>query len=261
MKSILIIPDAHAHVDYDNDRFTWLGRLVVERKPDIIVCLGDWADMPSLSSYDKGKKGMEGKRYLADIRHAFDAQEKMFGPIYAYNKGRSRNARYNPYSVMVEGNHDSDRGRIGKALSLSPELDGIIKGSDLCYDSFWSTVVPFKDVINIEGISFTHYFPSGVMGKSIGGENMAASMLKRNMQSSVQGHTHILDKAVRTKADGSKCFALSAGCYTHLDFKDDWCANTVKMWWNGVIMLTGVENGWYTTYEEIPQTEIKKRYG
>jgi hypothetical protein len=217
--------------------------------------------MPSLSHYDKGKKGMEGKRYLADVRHAIEAQEKLIAPLASYNKGRSRSTRYWPKMIMLEGNHDSDRGRIGKALSLSPELDGVVKASDLQYAEYWDFVAPFKEVISIEGVSFTHYFPSGVMGKSIGGENMGASMLKRNMQSSVQGHTHILDKAVRTKADGQKCFALCAGCYTHLDFKDDWCANTVHMWWNGVILLTGVKDGWYTTYEEIPQTEIKQKYG
>ena len=50
---LLIIPDAHAEPNYDNDRFTWLGNLIFEEKPDVVVCLGDWFDMASLSSHDK----------------------------------------------------------------------------------------------------------------------------------------------------------------------------------------------------------------
>jgi len=60
---LLIIGDPHAHPDYDNKRFTALGKYILKTKPDIIVCLGDFADMPSLSSYDKGTKGFEGRRY------------------------------------------------------------------------------------------------------------------------------------------------------------------------------------------------------
>ena len=60
---LLIIPDAHAEPNYDNDRFTWLGSLIFEKKPDVVVCLGDWFDMASLSSHDKGKKSFEGRRY------------------------------------------------------------------------------------------------------------------------------------------------------------------------------------------------------
>ena len=40
---LLIIPDAHAEPNYDNDRFTWLGNLIFEEKPDVVVCLyRDW---------------------------------------------------------------------------------------------------------------------------------------------------------------------------------------------------------------------------
>ena len=34
---LLIIPDAHAEPNYDNDRFTWLGNLIFEEKPTIML--------------------------------------------------------------------------------------------------------------------------------------------------------------------------------------------------------------------------------
>jgi hypothetical protein len=44
----LIIPDAHAHPDYSNDRFTWLGKLIGDVRPDVVINIGDWFDLPSL---------------------------------------------------------------------------------------------------------------------------------------------------------------------------------------------------------------------
>ena len=46
--NLLIIGDPHAHRDYDNKRFTALGKYIAKEKPDVIVCIGDMADMPSL---------------------------------------------------------------------------------------------------------------------------------------------------------------------------------------------------------------------
>ena len=81
MSNLLVIGDPHAHPDYDNKRFTDLGRFIVKSRPDIVVCIGDMADMPSLSMYDKGTKGFEGKRYKKAVAAVIDAQEKMFAPI------------------------------------------------------------------------------------------------------------------------------------------------------------------------------------
>ena len=79
--NLLIIGDPHAHPDYDNNRFTALGKFIAKEKPQVIVCIGDMADMPSLSSYDKGTKGFEGRRYSKDVKAVIDAQEKLFAPI------------------------------------------------------------------------------------------------------------------------------------------------------------------------------------
>ena len=46
--NLMIIGDPHAHPDYYNSRFEKLGKCIVKSKPDIIVCMGDFADMPSL---------------------------------------------------------------------------------------------------------------------------------------------------------------------------------------------------------------------
>ena len=61
MSNLLVIGDPHAHPDYDNKRFTDLGRFIVKSRPDIVVCIGDMADMPSLSMYDKVLKDLKAR--------------------------------------------------------------------------------------------------------------------------------------------------------------------------------------------------------
>ena len=61
-----IIPDIQAKYGEDFTFLTHIGKYLVEKKPDVVVQLGDFSDMESLSSYDQGKKSFEGKRYTKD---------------------------------------------------------------------------------------------------------------------------------------------------------------------------------------------------
>jgi hypothetical protein len=47
---------------------TWAGEYCAEKKPDRIIHIGDHWDMPSLSSFDVGKKAFEGRTYASDIQ-------------------------------------------------------------------------------------------------------------------------------------------------------------------------------------------------
>ena len=53
--NVLVIPDGHAEPGINNDRWAALGEYILTYRPDVIVNLGDMADMPSLSSYDTRK--------------------------------------------------------------------------------------------------------------------------------------------------------------------------------------------------------------
>ena len=96
MATHLVMGDPHCTPKASNDRFLWAGKLAHELKPDTIICMGDFASMDSLSSYDKGKKSFEGRRYRKDIDHAHNALEK-------FNKGlNGRRSR----KIMLLGNHE-----------------------------------------------------------------------------------------------------------------------------------------------------------
>jgi hypothetical protein len=252
-KIILVVPDQHAHPDFGNDRADWLGRLILDIKPDVVVNMGDAADMASLSSYDKGKRSFYGKSYKKDIDAHLDFQDRMWHPLRHAKKRL-------PKSYVLEGNHEH---RIEKALDLNPELIGTVDVKDFEFDFFYDEIVPYDGalpgmveiegitfahyltsgvMVEIEGITFAHYLTSGVKGLPIGGEHQAHNLIAKQLKSCVVGHTHTTDYSVRTMATGRRVQALVSGVYQ--DYEAPWAGHQVnKLWWPGLIVLHNVENG------------------
>ena len=246
--NLLVIGDPHAHPDYDNSRFTTLGKYIAREKPQIIVCIGDMADMPSLSSYDRGTKGFEGRRYKKAVSAVIDAQKKLFTPI---NRVRG----YKPKLHMCMGNHED---RIVRAVNTTPELDGAIGLHDLKYEDFGWKVTPFKRSVVIQGISFSHYFTSGVAGRPISSVHIGHALVTKLHCSAVQGHSHLFNHSEQTRPDGQKIFGLSAGCYSHPKYTESWCQDTEYQWWRGVIMLEGLDGeGYYNELRAVTQRSLK----
>lgn len=249
----LIIPDGHAHPDHNNRRFDWLGKLILDLRPDKVINLGDGADMPSLSSYDSAKsKGFHGRTYRRDIDAFLESQERLWGPI---KKSKKRK----PWSVYLEGNHEE---RIRRAILSNPELEGTygIKDLDLPrhYDEFIPYVGNTPGVINVDGVLYAHYFVSGVMGRAISGEHTAYSLLTKEFVSCTQGHVHTFDYAVRTTGDGRKVHGLVAGVFQ--DYESDWAGEVNKMWSSGVAIKRNVDKGHYDL-QWVSLQALKREYG
>lgn len=246
-RRIVVIPDAHASPSYSNARFDWLGAFVKAAGPSAVVCLGDWADMSSLSSHDRGKLSFEGRRYKRDIESANDALERF------HSKAGSGVELH-----MCLGNHEA---RISKACQDHGELDGVIGVSDIRFKEHGWRVYPFQSVLKIAGFSVSHHLPSGVMGKPIGGQNHAASLARLTHGASIVGHSHLVDFAVRTRPDGSRFHSFVAGCYTHPDqSSESWCAATGKMWSQGVLVLDDVCDGDVGGFHFVSQKSIKREH-
>lgn len=237
MTTHLVIPDPHAHPNFHNDRALWVGKLINDIQPDVVINLGDCADMPSLASFDKGTRAAVGRTYTADIDSAIDFNDKLWSTVTARKKKL-------PRRVILIGNHEQ---RIEKAVNFQPELHGAIGIKDLKYDDYYDDVVPYDGgtpgIITIDGVAYAHYFPSGVMGRAISGEHPAHALVTKNYISSTQGHTHTVDFCVRTRPDGTKVMGLIAGVYQ--DYDSPWAGNVNKLWWRGVVVKRNVEDGRY----------------
>lgn len=237
MSTHIVIPDSHAHWKHNNNRALWIGELIAEVRPDVVINLGDTADMPSLSTYDKGTRAFAGRNYRADIDSHADFQDKLWRAC------RKAKRKY-PRRVTLIGNHEQ---RIDRALDLSPQLEGTISYADLDLDKYYSDVVHYEGntpgVIEIDGVHYAHYFISGVLGKPVSGQYPAASLLAKKYVSCTMGHAHVFDYATRTRADGSKIHGLVAGCYQ--DYNSDWAGLSNGLWTRGCVIKRNVEDGNY----------------
>lgn len=248
----LVIPDSHAHPDHHNDRADWLAQLIIDIKPDVVIHIGDSADLPSLSSYDKGKRSFYGRSYAKDIAAHLEFQDRLWGPVV-------RRKKKLPRRVFCIGNHEQ---RIEKALDLSPELVGTIGMGDLQLDQWYDDVVPYvggtPGVIDVDGIEYAHYFIAGVMGRALGGIHPAFSLLSKRHKSSTCGHSHLADFCMLPHGTDGRIMGAVAGVYQ--DYHSDWAGEVNKLWWRGVMVKHNVNDGQYDP-QFISMKTMRETYG
>lgn len=232
-----VLPDVQAKPGQDFKFLTKIGEYIVEKKPEKIICLGDFADMPSLSSYDVGKKAFEGRRYNHDIESVNDAMGCLLRPLWEYN-GRARKNKeklYRPELHMLLGNHEQ---RIERAVNNDPKLEGLIAYEDLGYELCGWKVHPFLEVVVIDGIAYSHYFTSGLLGRPA---TTANAQLNKTHMSCISGHQQGLQIATGKTADGRLIHSIIAGsCYEH---NEDYLGKQGNNHWRGALMLNDVNDG------------------
>lgn len=260
-KDILVIGDAHAKPGVSNRRFYWGGRYAADKKPDIIVDMGDWADMPSLSTYDYGKKAFEGRRYRNDIQAAVAAREEFNRGVAFYHQlnAQRHEAKYAPKKISLGGNHDE--GRITKAVETDPKVDGLMSVDDYEHKRLGWEYIPYLEPVELQGFTFCHYFASGVMGRPIGGEMPALAIIRKQLTSCVAAHSHLFDLAHRTKPNGQRVWGLVAGCFMDKKQWETYAANANRLWWRGLILLHGCEGGDFESIETITVEQLERLYG
>jgi hypothetical protein len=249
----VIIPDSHAHPSHHNKRYEWLGKLIYDIKPDVVIDIGDFSDVPSLCSYDKGKGSFQDRRYQDDVNCTVDAQEKLW---YPYRRGKKRL----PRRVKLIGNHEY---RVERAIESNKVLlDGTISMKDFQFDRYWDDVVEYDGetpgIIFIDGVAYAHYFTSGVSGRPIGGDNVAAALLGKKFHSCTQGHSHLTDLAYRSDIKGKRMMGLICGCL--VDFRQSFAGQSNDDWVKGVWIKHNVSGGVYDP-EFISLERLKREYG
>ena len=194
----IIIGDTQVKEGVPTAHLGWIGNYIVDqfKGQDVsIIHVGDHADMPSLSSYDKGKKAMEGRRYSVDIKAANDGWIKLCKPLEKYNAERraKRLRPWFPKRYITLGNHEN---RITRAAEEDAQLEGTISVDDLNYAEWGWEVVPFLEELELDGISYSHYFYNPNTGRPYCGENLA-TRLKTIGRSFTMGHQQGLNMATR----------------------------------------------------------------
>lgn len=233
----LVIPDTQVKPGISLDYLRWIGQYAAEKKPDVIVMIGDFADMPSLSSYDVGKKSFEGRTYKADVRAVRKGMETLLAPIRKEQKdmAKAKKKIWKPKMVLTLGNHEH---RIDRAVEYDRKLEGLVQMEDLGYEEAGWDVYPFLDVVSINGVAYSHYFASGVMGRPI---TTANALLTKKHMSCFAGHQQGRQIAYGRRADGTEMTTIIAGsAYLH---DEDYLSKQTNQHWRGIYMLHDVKDG------------------
>lgn len=249
--NILVIPDTQVKPGVDLSYLHWIGSYAADKRPDVIVHMGDHWDMPSLSSYDFGKKQYEGRRYLADIQSGNIGFDMLDAPIryVAERQRKNKDKVWKPRKIFLRGNHEQ---RVERAVNSDAKLEGIIGYHDM--NTLDWEVYDFLEVVEIEDVAFSHYFTTGVAGKPA---STANAQLTKKHQSCIAGHQQGRQVATAYKANGRQITSIIAGsAYPH---EENYLGKQGNKHWRGVIMLYEVEDG---SFDEsfISLNYLEKKY-
>lgn len=218
----LIIPDTHIKPNESLERIKKLSNLAYQLKPDYIICMGDFADMESLSSYDKFK----ASTYKADIETTIKAQE-IFAKPWKFNKKKR------PKMFRLIGNHEQ---RINTFAADYPEFKDFISLNDLQYSEHNWEVVEYNGkhpgILDLEGILYAHYFNHQNTPHAISGKYHANALLDKKHMSCTAAHSHLFDYKIASRGDGKMLQGLVGGCFFE-GFKA-FAGNSNYGWWRGV---------------------------
>lgn len=237
-----LIPDTQIYHKSNVKHIQAAANYLSKHKPDKIIIIGDWWDMPSLSSYDRaGDKGWEDKDVQADIDAGWSAMHMFL---------RTLRQKYNPEIHFCVGNHED---RITRA---SEAADTRIFQQYLNLDTMILNPLKrlrvkthnFLDVVTIDGICYSHYFvnPASLFTSPIGGTIEAK--LKNLGHSFSMGHQQKKQTGEIYTCTGKRRRGLVCGRF-YPDYHKYLGPQKNSQSWSGIIMKHEVKNGDYDLME------------
>lgn len=236
-----VIPDCQIRPGDALDHLGWIAQDIVQRKPDVLVCIGDFWDLPSMSSYSApGGLEKENARLREDIEAGKAGMEMLLGPVFEEVKRvrRNKKARWNPRMVFTFGNHES---RIDRLARDDARFEGVVGSHMLGVAEYGWEAIPFEQPIEIDGIWYAHYWKTAHSARPIGGT--IDNRLNKLGFSFVQGHEQGKRYGDRALANGKTIHGLVLGsCYLGTEgYRGPQGSNE----WRGVGVLNDVRDGDY----------------
>lgn len=238
-KKHAFIPDTQLKEGVPTDHIQAAGNYIAEKRPDTIVVIGDWWDLPSLSSYDKaGEFGWEHKDLKTDIEVGLDLMHDFLAPIHD---------EYDPKLVFCMGNHEH---RLERARN-DPEFRKIRRYlTDDLFElkQFGFKVVPFLEMAKIDGILYSHYFvnPRSLMKRPLGGS--IVNRLDKLGHSFSMGHQQTHEVGATYTATGERRRGLVSGAFYQHD-EEYLGPQGNAHYWRGMVMKHEVRRGDYDLME------------
>lgn len=228
-KTHLVIPDCQVAPGTPTIHLEWIGQFISDEYAEAdltVVCLGDFYDMESLCSYDRGKGAMENRRYVKDVDSGNVAMSKLLAPF----------AHLDCKRVFLHGNHEA---RITRAAEDNVQMEGKIGLADLDLGA-WATHT-FRKPVWLDGICYSHFLYNPMTGRPLAGTNLE-TRVKQVGHSFTVGHTQGLKWARVDTIKGPHIGLQSGSCYLH---NPEFLGPQSVNYWRGVIVKHGVAEGDY----------------
>lgn len=254
MRRHLVIPGAQLKPGVDATHIDWAAKAILEYKPDVIVVIGDWWDLPSLSTHDApGSKEAEGRRVKPDIDAGNEAFERLVAPLHRQQRIRAKNKKrvYRPECHFLFGNHEH---RLTRAIFRDPKWEGLLSSDSLLTPGFERH--EFLKIVEIDSIKYCHYFPNPLSGKPIGGT--IVNRLNHIGGSFTQGHQQGFLYASKQYPDHVSHGLVCGRFYLHHEsYRPEDVQNAE---WSGIVIKNEVRNG---TYDLMPLSisYLRRKYG
>lgn len=235
-KRHFIVPDCQVRPGVPTDHIDWVGQAIVDYKPDVVVNIGDFWDMPSLSSHDgPGSLAMEGARYEDDIQTGNEAFARLVKPMREEQARltKGKRAKWDPRCIWTMGNHEH---RIERAINNDPRYAGTIGPHHLNTERFER--FRFLEPVVIDDIYYAHFWQMEKSHRNISGS--LDNRINKICDSFVAGHEQGLLLHRRPLPTGRTIHAIVAGsCYL---YDEGYRGHQRNNDWRGVVVLNDVRN-------------------
>ncbi len=239
--TILPIGDCHISDDDDLKRFKYLSQIIVDKKPNHIVFMGDFLTLSCLSGWDRDKRlRMEGKRYKKEIDKGNKALDIIFSLMQEMQNEQKNNGEviYNPEIIFINGNHEN---RLDRYLETDPTFEGLVSiEKDLKLKERNIKFIPYREYHYINGIAFTH-IPFN-KAKEVSGINITRKVSQLMFGSVVFAHVHSMEyECYKRHGQEDLQQVLTTGCF--FEKHEDYIHGRITEYWKGLILLNSWKRG------------------
>jgi len=250
----MFIPDTQIKPGVPTDHLLWAARYAATKLPETIVIAGDWYDMHSLSSYDRGKLSGEGARYEDDIEAGAEGLR-----LFEHELAKYAPRSYKPRKVVTLGNHEN---RIVRAIEEDPRMEGKVSLNDLAFKEYGWQVRAFLKPVEIDSIVYSHYFPLNANGRVSNGRNgcpSALAQVRRVMKSCVAGHRQGFDYSLLHTPFATYRGVIVGSFYQH---QENYLTACGENYWMGILIFNdvNVKTGEFSMME-IDMNFLRRRFG
>ncbi len=255
--NILPIGDTHTHPGDNSKRLQALGNYIVDKKPDVIVIMGDWFDFDSISKFNEpGSITREGMRLRKELDVGAMGYKIMLHELSYYNKqqAKHKHKQYLPEVIFLKGNHEFRLDKLAENNAIFSGAFSIEKELNQVYPT---TMVEYGEYIDIDGILFTHIpFKAGRPLASV--VNTTGATLDLVDKSVIFGHTHRLEVKEKRRAGSYNLIrAINVGCL--FENIPNYAKNDNPAWWKGLVPITSYGKGEFD-FSTLSMTQLKKQY-